>query len=139
MHRHPRTRLSLTRFSLLAVLTLLLASLVSAFTASTAVPRTGADAAQRTITPNDLKPLACATLDLTALVTGSGAFTVGSTTLVLASGGADTIDILGSGNCVLAGGGSDICYTSLLGSNVIIDCESVGPKPSPSPSPSPGP
>ena len=124
MHRHTRTRLSL-----LAVLTLLLASLMSAFTASTAVPRTGADTTRRTIALNDLKPLACATLDLTALVTGSGAFAVGSSTLVLASGGADTIDILGSGNCVLAGGGSDTCYRPLLGSNVILDCESVGLKP----------
>jgi len=117
------------RLSFLAILTLLLASLVSAFTASTAVPRTGADSAERTITPNDLKPLACAVLDLTSVVTGSGALAVGSATLVLASGGADTIDILGSGNCVLAGGGSDTCYTSLLGSNVTIGCESVGPKP----------
>jgi hypothetical protein len=84
------------------------ASLVVSFTASNTVPasRVGASVQNRLI--SQLAPAGCASLSLTALVHGSGAFGNSvSNVLLLGSSGADNITDTGSGNCIVSGGGAD--------------------------------
>jgi hypothetical protein len=84
------------------------ASLVVSFTASNTVPasRVGSSIQNRLI--SQLAPAGCASLSLTALVHGSGAFTNSvSNVLLLGSSGSDTITDTGAGNCIVSGGGSD--------------------------------
>ncbi len=84
------------------------ASLVATFTASNTVPRSNAGSSLQPRLLSQLAPTGCASLNLTAIVQGSGAFAnARSNVLVLGGSGSDTITDTGSGNCIVPGGGSD--------------------------------
>lgn len=98
-------------FGLLALLGLLLltAGTVAAFAAANTVPPTHAADESRAITANDLKPAACAALNLTTIVTGSGNFSgTNGNDLILGSAGADQINGLNADDCIMAGDGDDV-------------------------------
>lgn len=60
------------------------------------------------VTPNDLKPVECAGITVTALVAGSGTVDGSSVAeLVIGSAAADTLTGGGGDDCLLAGGGAD--------------------------------
>lgn len=110
-------------------------SLVAAFTAANAVPKTkaGRSLTSRAPTANELKPAACAALNLTEWISGSGTVNAPSnaSALVLGSAGIDTLrgkngtDCLvgGAGADTLNGGaGTDICIGG-AGVNTFMNCE----------------
>lgn len=82
---------------------------MTAIAATNTVPSTRMTSQSRSISSNDFKPAACASINLTNLVTGSGTLT-GTTgnDLMLGSSGQDTIDGLGGNDCILGGGGIDL-------------------------------
>lgn len=87
---------------------LMLASVVSAMAAANSVPTTYLGSATFAITPNDLKPPECASLNLTNIVIGSGTFSgTNGNDLILGSAGADNINAMGGDDCVVAGDGDD--------------------------------
>ncbi len=93
------------RLVAVAATLVVLASASFAFTAANTVPATYAGQQQFTIDANALKPAACASIDLTAIVTtGTGS---AANELVLGTAGADTIKAKGGDDCVLGGGGND--------------------------------
>ena len=98
----------LARPGLLALSLAVAAALVVALTAANTVPATNVGRSTSPITPNDLKPAACAGISVTVIVVGSGTFTGGAASeLILGSAGVDTIRG-GTGNdCILGGGGND--------------------------------
>jgi len=84
------------------------AAFVVALTAANTVPATNAGRSTQAITPNDLKPAACAALNLTAKLAGSGTFSGGGASeLILGSSGVDTIRGGAGDDCILGGGGDD--------------------------------
>lgn len=86
------------------------AALIStvALTAANTVPASRAGSAVQAITPNMLKPPACAAITVTSLRVGAGSFNgTGAAELVLGSAGPDTINARGGADCVLGGGGND--------------------------------
>ena len=88
---------------------LIVFSVGTAVAATNTVPATRADVSASAVTVNDLKPAACAEIDLTNLVTGSGTITgTSGNDLIIGSSGADTIDGLGGNDCIVGGGGDDI-------------------------------
>lgn len=105
----------------LSALFLLVALGVSAASAAAnLVPVTWLGESRRTITPNDLKPAACAALSLTNLITGSGTFNgTNNNDLILGSPGADTINGRQGGDCILGGGGNDVIY-GFVGNDVLL-------------------
>jgi Ca2+-binding RTX toxin-like protein len=91
-----------------AVVAVVLTTTVTGQTAANNVPGTRAEHDQRAITPNDLKPDACAAISVTAKLTGSGTITgTAASELITGSGGADTIDGGGGNDCIVGGGGVD--------------------------------
>lgn len=59
-------------------------------------------------TPNDLKPIECASVTPTTLIVGSGDLTgTGGADLILGGSAAQTIRGLGGGDCIVGGGGAD--------------------------------
>ena len=92
----------------LPALVVLAAGTLAAFAASNTVPSTHADDRSIAITANTLKPALCASLNLTAIVVGSGRFDGDSSNeLILGSAGADTIRGRQGTDCILGGGGDD--------------------------------
>ena len=91
-----------------AIVALVLTTTVAGQTAANNVPGSRAEDDRRAITPNDLKPTECASLNLTAKLSGSGTIN-GAATNELITGGAagDTIDGGGGNDCLLGGGGVD--------------------------------
>lgn len=83
-------------------------SAFSAIAAGVTVPSATIDAQFSSVSADDFKPVQCAGLTLTNLVTGTGTIT-GTTgdDLILGSSDADTIDGLGGNDCILGGGGDD--------------------------------
>jgi len=105
-------------FSALFLLVALGVSAASA--AANLVPVTWLGESRRTITPNDLKPAACAALSLTNLITGSDTFNgTNNNDLILGSPGADTINGRQGGDCILGGGGNDVIY-GFVGNDVLL-------------------
>jgi Ca2+-binding RTX toxin-like protein len=92
----------------LVVVVLVLSVASTAQTAANTVASTKAKDDVRTIGANDLKPTECASLALTAKVTGSGTIT-GTSANELMTGGAGVDNINGGfGNdCILGGAGND--------------------------------
>jgi Ca2+-binding RTX toxin-like protein len=96
-----------------AVLTAL-AALVVVFvtvglTAANSVPPTNVGSGQRPIGANDVKPAACAGLNLTRVVTGAGTVNgTGRDELLLGSPGIDLVRGRPGNDCLLGGGGLDI-------------------------------
>ena len=98
----------LARPGLLALALAAAAVFVVALTAANTIPATNAGRSTRAITPNDLKPAACAALNLTAKLAGSGTINGGAASeLILGSAGVDTIRGNGGNDCILGGGGND--------------------------------
>jgi Ca2+-binding RTX toxin-like protein len=79
-------------------------------TATNAVPSTKADALQNPRpTANQLKPPACAGLNLTGVVVGTGSFSDNNDShLVLGSAGGNIIQGNGGNDCIVGGAGFDI-------------------------------
>lgn len=77
-------------------------------TAANGVPTTKTDDNSVAITANDLKPAACASLNLTTVITGSGTIngTAGND-LITGSAGNDNISGNGGNDCILGGNGKD--------------------------------
>lgn len=95
----------LTLFGLVA---LVLISVSSAIAATNTVPTTWLDNQTKSVTPNDVKPFFCASLNLQNIITGSG--TINGTNgndLILGSAADDTINASGGTDCILGGGGND--------------------------------
>jgi Ca2+-binding RTX toxin-like protein len=91
------------------LLAIVLFSLTSVLSAANSVPVSHAVRRSNTIGANTLKPTACASLTLTALVTGSGLFSgTNASELILGSSGTDTILASGGDDCVVGGGGNDL-------------------------------
>jgi len=89
-------------------LALILASIGSALATANTVAPSNAGAVVMPITANDLKPIECASLNLTTVIAGSGTINGGSqAALILGSAGADTINGKGGSDCMLGGGGDD--------------------------------
>jgi Ca2+-binding RTX toxin-like protein len=86
-------------------------SLVAAFTAANAVPKTkaGRSLTSRAPTANELKPAACAALNLTEWISGSGTVnaTSNANALVLGSAGIDTLRGKNGTDCLVGGAGAD--------------------------------
>jgi Ca2+-binding RTX toxin-like protein len=84
------------------------------------------------ITADTLKPPACNTVTLTAIVTGSGIITAtAANELILGSANADTINAAGGDDCIVGGAGidtitggagTDVCIGG-AGLDVFLTCE----------------
>ena len=102
--RAPR----LARPGLLALAFVAAVIVVTALTAANTVPSTSLGKTTQPITANALKPAACAALNLTAVVVGSGTFSGGGASeLILGGAGVDTIRGGGGDDRILGGGGND--------------------------------
>ena len=114
----------LFRFITFCLITLILISVVTAIAATNTIPATRITAHGESISTNDLRPSACATIFLTNQVNGSGAITgTEGNDLMLGSAGTDTIDGLGGDDCILGGGGMDTCLGG-PGVDQFVACES---------------
>jgi hypothetical protein len=95
----------------LGLITLIVMSVGFAMAASNTVPLTHLDQSQSAITANDLKPAACAALDLTAIVVcpggGANCRGTGATELILGSPDAEEIRGQGGNDCIMGGDGDD--------------------------------
>ena len=102
----------MVRICIQLLVILLLAFMVmgvtGAFTATNNVARSNAGKVSKSISANDLKPLACSGQSVTNIIKGSGMIsgTLGND-LILGSSGNDTIDGQGGNDCILGGGGAD--------------------------------
>jgi len=94
-------------FFLFGVLVFL--SIGFAFAANIGVPTTHLTDQISAITANALKPAACSTLNLTAVVvcTGGNCNGTNASELVLGTSGAETIRGKGGADCIVGGGGDD--------------------------------
>jgi Ca2+-binding RTX toxin-like protein len=102
-----------------ALVAIVLTTTVTGQTAANNVPGTRAEHDQRAITPNDLKPDACAGISLTAKLSGSGTFNGGNPSeLLTGSGIRDTVDGGNGDDCIIGGAGDD----SLRGSGGVDVC-----------------
>ena len=120
------------RLVLYSVLILILISAVTAIADANAVPATRVTNQNNSININNLKPVACASMHLTNLVSGSGTLTgTEGNDLILGSSGADIIDGLGGNDCIVGGGGddsingnngTDVCLGG-SGNNTFTSCE----------------
>jgi Ca2+-binding RTX toxin-like protein len=100
---------SLYGLALLGLIILILVSSVNAIAASNTVPPTNLGDWRTGISANTLKPAACASLNLTNIVVGSGHIKgeKGVNNLIIGSAGNDNIDGGDGDDCILAGGGDD--------------------------------
>jgi len=88
---------------------LVVVSVASAFAATNTIAPSNIGIQTVSINVNDLKPAACTTLNLTAVIRGSGTITgTSGNDLILGSSGNDIIDGLGGDDCIVGGGGNDI-------------------------------
>lgn len=111
----------------------MLVSVISALTAANLVPPSKGGRSLQAINANALKPTECASLNLTAILRGSGSFEGGSASeLVLGSSGADQIRGRDGNDCILGGagnddirgdGGTDVCIGGLGTDTLDADCE----------------
>jgi Ca2+-binding RTX toxin-like protein len=96
------------RVAIVGLLALIWASLASALATANTVPTSKASNTSITITPNSLKPIECASLNLTAKLAGSGTINgTNSPTLIVGSSVADTITGGSGADCILGGAGDD--------------------------------
>jgi len=99
---------SLYGLALLGLIILILVSSVNAIAASNTVPPTNLGDWRTGISANTLKPAACATLNLTNIVVGSGHVKgTNGNDLIIGSAGNDNIDGGNGDDCILGGGGDD--------------------------------
>ena len=122
----------MTRLFFFGLLTLVLASIMSAFAAGMIVPPSNVGQDSASVTAEQVKPPACEALYLTNLITGSGSLTgTPGNDLIIGSAGADAIDGSGGDDCILGGGGddqitgsdgTDVCLGG-AGTDLFTDCE----------------
>ena len=99
------------RFLVVILLMLVIFGIGSARTASISVPASGLDEDSQSISANDLKPAACAALNLTAVLscppncTGTAA-----NELILGSSSGETLSGGGGNDCILGGAGWNFFY-----------------------------
>jgi Ca2+-binding RTX toxin-like protein len=87
---------------------LIIASVATALAATNIVPSTRVTSQIFSVSANDLKPSACAGLNLTDIISGSGTITgTSGNDLILGGPGNDTINGMGGDDCILGGGGND--------------------------------
>lgn len=99
---------TVTRIFIIAFGSLIIMTLSSAIAAANTVAGSAADDSSRSITPNDLAPPECASLNLTNLVVGSGNFNgTNNNDLILGSSGADSANAKSGDDCVFLGDGDD--------------------------------
>ncbi len=97
------------RIALVVLLGLIVASVASAFTAANSIAPSNIGFQSVSVNANDLKPAACAALNLTNVIHGSGTITgTSGNDLIFGSSGDDVIDGLGGDDCIVGGGGNDI-------------------------------
>jgi len=119
------------RLVLLLLAVAVIAGSLNALASSNTVPVSGSDVATRAVTANDLKPPACASLNLTTVVTGP--LGTAGNDLMLGSAGDDSLDggagsdciVGGDGNDTLTGGPGDDILIGGLGSDTCIGGEGV--------------
>jgi hypothetical protein len=101
---HPVVRWTLAAISVAA-----LAGAATSLTAGNIVPGTRSGWLTTAIGPDALKPLDCAAITVTALVTGSGANIegTGSAELILGSSAVNSFNARGGNDCVVGGDGVD--------------------------------
>ncbi len=87
---------------------LMLSSVITAIAATNTIPSTRLDNQTNSVTPNDVKPSFCISLDLENIVSGSGVITgTNGNDLILGSAGDDIINGLAGTDCILGGSGND--------------------------------
>jgi Ca2+-binding RTX toxin-like protein len=92
-----------------SLVSLILISALTAFSAGVAVSNSSVGAQSSSVTANSVKPGICTGINLTSIVSGTGTVTgTPGNDLILGSSGADTIDGLGGDDCILGGGGDDV-------------------------------
>ncbi len=122
------------QFFVFGLFILIIASVVTALAATNIVPPTRVTSQTFPITANDLKPSACAGLNLTDIISGSGTITgTSGNDLILGGPGNDTINGMGGNDCILGGGGNDtidggdgtdVCIGG-PGTDTFANCETV--------------
>ncbi len=93
----------------ITLITLILISSVSALAATNTVPGTRIGQQIRSITANELKPSACAAINLAAIVicTGGNCNGSGANELLLGTASAERVRGRGGTDCIIGGGGDD--------------------------------
>lgn len=100
---------STLRFLIPGLLAMIIITTMTAVAATNTVPSTRVADRPISFNINHLKPAACAGINVTSLITGSGTITgTEGNDLILGSFGADTIDGIGGNDCILGGGGDDM-------------------------------
>src|SRR3712207_1828294 len=104
--------------------------------AANTVPTTRLDELSQTINANALKPAQCATLNLTAIVSGNGNLTgTNASELILGGAAGQTIRGGGGDDCIVGGDGNDtirgeqgtdVCIGG-PGTDSFFTCEAPGP------------
>ena len=98
----------MARLLFLGLLTLVLASIMSAFAAGMIVPSSNVGQDSVPVTAEEIKPSACEALYLTDIISGSGTLTgTPGNDLIIGSALTDAIDGSGGDDCILGGGGDD--------------------------------
>ncbi len=107
------------RTTLLVLVVAVASSAAYVFTAGNTVPATNVGQQQFAITPNALKPAACAAINLTNLVVGTAG--TAANDLILGPSTGSTLNGNGGTDCIVGGGGNDtINGNSNTGSDVCI-------------------
>ena len=95
----------LFRLIFLSLPIMIFISAIFAFTASNTVPESGMDDESHAITANQLKPAACAALNLGTIITDGNGST--GNDLVLGTAGSNTLNGSDGDDCLVAGDGDD--------------------------------
>ena len=104
-------RKNILRLTFTMLASLILVSIVFAFAANNVVPITHLTDQTVVVTVNDLKPLACSAINLTAIVycppAGGACNGTNASELVIGSAAVDDIQSDKGDDCILGGGGDD--------------------------------
>lgn len=97
------------QIAVLGLCALIFISAITAFAADMEVSDSDIGVGSLAVTANELKPDACASLDLTNIVRGAGAITgTSGNDLILGSSDNDTINGMGGTDCILGNSGEDV-------------------------------
>jgi Ca2+-binding RTX toxin-like protein len=118
-----------------SLLLLIFVSAFTAFAANLTITPSNVGVKSIAVTANNLKPESCSGLNLTNIISGSGAINgTSDNDLIIGSSGNDTINGLGGNDCILGGagddtidggdGGNDVCIGG-SGANTNSNCETT--------------